>query len=147
MLGRASSVLVAVALFGLVSLGGCGATPAAAAPDFADAPAYDLPSVSGHLVVTVRSSPPRPGTGVNAVQLTIVDDRGAPVDGAAVTATPWMPAHGHGTSVVPSISARGDGVYEIDRVLFFMPGRWELRAEIVPEGQAPDHVVATFDVL
>ena len=131
----------------LIVLLGCVAdAPELAAPDFSGAPSQTLASASGRRTVDVWIWPPTVRRGVDAVRYRIVDAAGAPLDGATVTATPWMPAHGHGTSVRPTVTARGDGVYDIDSVLFFMDGRWELRSEIVAPAQDSDAVTATFDV-
>ncbi len=123
----------------------CGAGGAEGPPSFAEAPTTALSSLAGHFHVLERTSPSPVVRGLNAFEVEVRDADGAPVVGALLSATPWMPAHGHGTSVVPSIVDEGGGVYEIDEVLFYMPGRWELRTEIAQAG-ASDLVVATFDV-
>lgn len=137
------SVLVSLAAI----LVGCAAAgPGAGPPEFDGAPVAILASDSGRLVVSVWTWPAPLSRGVDAVRLRIADAAGAPVDGAAVTATPWMPAHGHGTSVEPSVTPGGDGVYDVDDVLFYMDGRWELRTRIDVPGADADTLVATFDV-
>ena len=102
-------------------------------------------SASGLLHVTVRTSPQPPVKGVNAVQYQITDAAGGPVDGLDVTAFPWMPAHGHGTSVQPTITAEGAGIYQIVNVYLYMSGRWELRSDLGQDG-GQDSVIPVFDV-
>ncbi|HEY1547480.1 MAG TPA: FixH family protein [Kofleriaceae bacterium] len=68
---------------------------------------------------------PRGNYELEYVVTTAVD--GAPVDGLDLDLVPWMPAMGHGTSIVPSITGLGSGVYALDDVDLFMAGLWELR--------------------
>lgn len=58
----------------------------------------------------------------------ILDGSDAPVDGATLMVEPWQPVHGHGVPVTAEVTPRGsDGEYDIARVHFLHPGRWELR--------------------
>jgi hypothetical protein len=52
---------------------------------------------------------------------------GAAVDDLDLDIVPWMPAMGHGTSQVPTITGLGSGTYELDDVDLYMPGLWQLR--------------------
>jgi hypothetical protein len=126
---------------------GCGGeVPAAGPPVFEIEPGAVLTSASGLVSVSVWTSPAPPTKGLNAVRFRVVDAGGAPLDGAGVSATVWMPAHGHGTSVKPSVTERGDGVYDVERVVFFMDGHWEVRSTFTDGAGAVDGFVATFDV-
>ncbi len=60
-----------------------------------------------------------------------------------VAASAFMPAHGHGTdaTVVPG----GDGAYHADNIVFFMPGRWELRLAF-SDGTREDRIRFYIDV-
>jgi hypothetical protein len=55
-----------------------------------------------------------------------------------------MASHGHGASVVPSVSVESGGRYVVTDVDLFMPGQWTLRTTI--EGAATDHVALAIDV-
>jgi hypothetical protein len=110
-----------------------------AAPEMTSQVRSDL----GAFTVDVVSDPSPPLRGANRVLYTITDASGAKVDGLALDVVPWMPAHGHGTSVAPTVQARGLGVYQIDQVVFFMPGEWELRTTFVASG---DHVTPSFEI-
>ncbi|HEY3807269.1 MAG TPA: FixH family protein [Kofleriaceae bacterium] len=55
---------------------------------------------------------------------------GSPVDGLTLTIEPWMPAMGHGTPIVPTITALGSGSYSLDDVDLFMAGLWQLRTTV-----------------
>jgi hypothetical protein len=69
---------------------------------------------------------------------------GAPVDGLMVTVDPYMPAHLHGTSIVPVVAAEGQGRYRITQVDLSMAGHWELRTTF--SGPLTDYVVPTYDI-
>jgi subtilisin family serine protease len=102
-------------------------------------------SQSGHLAIDVRTSPQPPARGTNDVELTITGaaDGGA-LDGLAIAVKPWMPAMGHGTSVVPTIAAETNGKYLISGVDLFMPGLWELRLTI--SGSNEDYAAPAFEI-
>jgi len=142
--GRVSSL----ALGALVSFGlaGCGGDAGSAGPVVFPAEALmSLPSDAGHFVVTVRTSPQPPVRGVDAVQFQVSDSAGAPVDGLAIEAVPWMPAHGHGTSARPKVEPQGAGVYELTNVNLYMAGLWELRSTL-QFAEGADTVAPAFDV-
>jgi hypothetical protein len=84
-------------------------------------------SASGQLQVTLVSSDPAPPIrGTNNWVIKTADGGGQPIGNATLTITPFMPDHGHGTSVVPTITSKGDGSYEVDNLYFFMPGVWRI---------------------
>src|SRR5262249_41805523 len=119
---RAFQVAAAGAVAALVA--GCGsASQSLDVPEnFGADPLETVASQTGQLSVVVRTSPPPPVRGPNAVELTVTDDTGAPVDGLDVSVMPWMPAHGHGTSIQPTTTARGGGVYVATPVVLYMAG-------------------------
>ena len=140
-----------LAVIFIVGVGGCssgGATPGPSGPvTFPPDALLALPSASGRLSVAVRTSPQPPVKGVNAVQFRITDAAGVAVDGAGVVVVPWMPSHGHGTSVRPLVEAEGDGVYTITNVYLYMDGQWQLRSTLsLQAGDAPDSVTPVLDV-
>jgi hypothetical protein len=82
--------------------------------------------------------------GDNTAQITLRDAAGAALEGATVTISPWMPAHGHGSIDVAAVE--GDpGVYATERVRFNMAGRWELHIQVV-SGDEEGQLVATLEV-
>lgn len=140
-----SSLWLACALS--LSVAACSGSSGSESHGFTGAPLGVFTSDRVGLRVSVRSDPSPPARGVNAVELFVVDQTGAPRDGLQLKIVPWMPAHGHGASVTPSITARGGGRYVADDVDLYMPGRWELRTTITGlEGAGEDHVAPTFDV-
>jgi hypothetical protein len=98
------------------------------------------------LTVELRTSPAQPPErGVMSVELRVKDAQGAPRDGLTLDVVPWMPAHGHGSSVIPLVTPEGDGVYRVDRLQLAMPGAWQLRLSM----RAPDldaHATTTLEV-
>jgi hypothetical protein len=66
----------------------------------------------------------------NTLVLQVVDAAGMPVDGATVSVTPFMPDHGHGSSVKPTVTAN---------VYLPMPGLWRLTVTVqMPNVAAQD---------
>ena len=88
------------------------------------------PTASGALKVTLLSSQadvPVIGDSKTTWTIAVADaTTGAPVTGAAVSVLPWMPDHGHGTSVkaVVTESASTPGQYALEPLYFFMAGYW-----------------------
>lgn len=101
-------------------------------------------SPSGALVVTLVSSDPGPPIrGTNQWILEVTDGAGVPLSSAAVSVVPFMPDHGHGTSVKPTVTAEADGRYRVANVYFFMPGVWRVTVSI-PQGDAGATESAAF---
>jgi hypothetical protein len=142
---RAVAISICLGL-GLGVAPGCGeaASGPTSLPAFAPEPDQVLTSTSGALVVAVRFAPRPPIVGTNAVELSIMDASGAPVAGLAVGVVPWMPAHGHGTSVTPTITETAPGRFEATPLVLFMPGSWELR--ITTDGTVDDTAKAAFEI-
>lgn len=100
-------------------------------------------SPSGAVKVTLVSSDPGPPVrGTNAWVLKITDGAGAPISNAALTVTPFMPDHGHGTSVKPTVTAGADGRYDVANVYLFMPGVWRVTVGVPTAAGGSD--TATF---
>jgi hypothetical protein len=67
--------------------------------------------------------------------------------GAGITAKPFMPDHGHGSSVTPSVTPMGsDGTYQVTDLDLFMPGIWQVTLTITPASGPADSVVFSFCV-
>lgn len=84
--------------------------------------------VQGTLHVAVQTDPDPPVLGRNAVFVDVTSADGTPLDGLAVEVTPWMPAHGHGSTEQPIVEALGGGRYRAFPVTFFMVGDWQVTA-------------------
>src|SRR5580692_11928210 len=129
---RRRAFLLTVGAVALLAVGcnGQASTPAAPALVFPGAPALTVASASGQLTIGVWWSPAQPTVGYDAAQLSIADATGAPVTGLTLTIIPWMPAHGHGASVEPTVSETAPGIYVATPLDFFMAGNWELMTSI-----------------
>lgn len=105
---------------------------------------YATATSAGGLHVDARTDPQPPPRGTFDVELRVADPSGAPVDGLSLDVVPWMPAMGHGSSIVPNVTAQGGGRYTIGNVSMVMPGDWELRTNIT--GRLTDHVAITITI-
>jgi len=88
-------------------------------------------------------APAPPIKGTNTWNVQILDAAQEPVSGATVTVRPFMPDHGHGTSVVPQVTAGQAGEYTIASLYFFMPGLWEVTIN-AEAGDTADTVKFSF---
>ena len=136
-------------LLAVAAASGCGTAPSADSslpPTFPAEPFQRLTTAGALFDVALRTAPQQPPQrGIDTLQYQVTDPSGAPVTGLVLTVVPWMPAHGHGTSVRPTVTETGDGLYEASNVVLFMQGRWELRTSITGGG-AQDAVAPAFDV-
>jgi hypothetical protein len=98
----------------------------------------------GVVKIEVVMTPNPPVRGSNSARATIMSMDGVPEDGLTVTVRPWMPSMGHGTSVTPTVTPLGGGVYQLDDLDLFMPGRWELRMTLT--GPVNDSAKPAMDV-
>ena len=103
-----------------------------------------LTSDSGALRIAVRFAPDPPAVGSNAVELSFTDANGASLSGLGLSVVPWMPAHGHGTSVDPIVTEMTPGTFVATPVYLFMPGSWELR--MTTSGTVDDTAKAAFEI-
>jgi len=138
---RASPLVLLAVL--TVFLGGCGPTGSQQV-GFLDAPFLNVMSSSGALTLAVFSNPQPPVRGNLSFKYVITDAAGLPVDGLKLEVVPWMPSMGHGTRVVPTTQAKGEGRYELTNVYLYMPGQWQLRTAITggpTDSATPDFMV------
>jgi hypothetical protein len=78
------------------------------------------------------------------VQYVNTDSNGMPVDGLDLSVQPWMVEMAHGTSLVPTVTAKGQGVYVLTNVDLFMEGNWQLRTGV--DGGVSDLFTPTISV-
>ncbi|HTA90559.1 MAG TPA: FixH family protein [Polyangiaceae bacterium] len=123
----------------------CGGAPPSGSNSFPAQSLLVLNSDSGQARVEVRTAPEQPPTRGNvSMQLSITDaTTGAPESGLELSAVPWMPAMGHGTSVTPTIVETSPGVYDLENLVLFMPGTWQIRTDW---DASVEHVTPTFDI-
>jgi hypothetical protein len=98
---------------------------------------------SGLSFVLKTSDPAPPARGTNNWTLAITDTTGAGVAGATIDVKPFMPLHGHGSSIVPTITDSGGGAYVLSNLYLFMPGLWTITIN-AKAGAISDAAVFTF---
>lgn len=100
----------------------------------------------GFTLMTADPAPPIRGDNTWVIQINQMSGgvAGAPVDGADMTATPFMPQHQHPSGKTVVIEPTGTaGQYELTPINFWMPGVWETTLDAVtPSGD--DAVVFRF---
>jgi len=133
---RASATLFVLALAVGV---GCSS---ASAPESGD---QDVQSELGLFVASFQPEPNPPVVGENGLLISLTSASAEPVLGATVSVEPWMPAHGHGSAVVPQVSEIGAGEYRATQINYSMPGRWELRVVVTADG-ASDRLTVAYEV-
>lgn len=111
---------------------------------FPDEPYATIASAAGQLSIEVRTSPTQPPERGRASVEYVVRADGDPVDGLDLDVLTWMPSMGHGASITPTVTPRGEGRYEITSVDLYMAGRWELRTTF--SGPMTDEATVAFDV-
>jgi len=101
-------------------------------------------SASGATKVTlVAADPAPPIRGTNTWTVKLADAGGAPIANDALEVELFMPDHGHGSSVKPTVTANGDGSYTIKSLYLFMPGVWRITIAR-PTDAAPGESVEFF---
>ena len=105
-------------------------------------------SSDGALSVHFMDADPAPPTkGYNTWTVQVLDGKGAPVNGATIVTSGFMPDHNHGTSTTPQVTPKGqDGTYEITPVILFMSGVWKIKFEVTAAGGMADSAEVTFCV-
>lgn len=93
----------------------------------------------------VSSTPAPPAEGDNTWTVQLTDTSDTPLaDGAVTEVKPWMPDHGHGTTVEPTMSDMdGESMVDVNDIDFRMPGVWTLTFTVETGGQID---TATFNV-
>ena len=110
----------------------------------------DKPGAGGTLDFQLMSADPAPPARddnawivqVNSMSSGIV---GAPIDGATLAVTPFMPAHQHGSPIRAQVTpvAGQPGQYAIAPVNLWMPGVWETTIQATT-GDTTDKAVYRF---
>jgi hypothetical protein len=99
----------------------------------------------GQLTFKLMSSTPAPPSrGDNTWQIDVVDAKGQPVTGAAITVTPFMPDHNHGTQIKAVVTEPTPGHYSAAPVNLWMPGLWQVTVKATPTGGTADAAVFSF---
>lgn len=105
-------------------------------------PGMSFTSTSGKFVVKLLESTPGPPVKGNNTWTIEVDDSasGMALEGLDITVTPFMPDHGHYSTIVMATAAEA-GTYTLHPVYLFMPGVWEVRMDIAGAATAGDSAI------
>jgi hypothetical protein len=102
-------------------------------------------STNGSVKVTLKSGDPTPpARGVNAWAVSLTDGSGTAIPGAHPVAVPYMPKHGHGSTVTPDMTSTGGPDYSVAPLYFYMPGIWQVTLSAVPDAGMADSVQFQF---
>ncbi len=111
-------------------------------------------SSMGLYTLTLNASDPAPPIlGNNSWTVTVGDPSGTPISTAALAVptkfgghpNPWMPDHGHGTTLVQVTPATGTGGYTITPLYYYMPGLWTITFTLQANGSdVVDSVAFSF---
>jgi hypothetical protein len=91
----------------------------------------------------VSLTPATVTSGVNDWTIELRDATGKPVEGATIGVTSFMPDHGHGASVVPTVTPLGGGRYHVANLSLPMPGVWQLTFDAETASGTHDVIVIT----
>lgn len=91
----------------------------------------------------LEATPAPPARGDNTWTLELTK-QGAPINGAAMIVTPFMPDHQHGTPTTVLIEAMPNqpGQYKLAPVNMWMPGLWQTTIQV--DGPDADKAVFAF---
>jgi hypothetical protein len=154
--GSGVYLVILLAGLGLPACGGGNGSATDAAPNEQDAsacatdpraspytPGLTRPSQHGKFVAQLQKSDPAPpAKGDNTWDIRLVDATGEPVEGARIDVMPFMPDHGHGTSIdaVVTPASSGGGQYSISPINLWMPGLWQVTLRAEADGVTDDVV-------
>lgn len=96
-------------------------------------------------LVLASSDPAPPARGSDTWSVKVQDATGNAVSGVTLDVLPFMPKHGHGTSVKATITPQPDGSFSVTPLYFFMPGLWQVTFGVHTATQN-DSVVFSFCV-
>ena len=105
--------------------------PSLAAAHEAGAPVSVKATSKLRLFTAVVTHPsPLPVGRIHTWKVRLSDRRDRPLAGARIAVTGDMPAHGHGLPTAPIAVSRGRGLYELQGMMFQMPGRWYVQLRV-----------------
>jgi len=150
-------VLAAVVLSGLFATAGCGGHSSHEADagamcaletraDSYSAGMAKMGSVGAVMMHLMEATPAPPAKGENTWKMMLMTAGGDPISGAELTATPFMPDHGHGATVKAVITDMGDGMYKVAPLDLFLDGYWTITFDVKAPGDVNDQVVFAFCV-
>ena len=82
-----------------------------------------------------RTRPPRVAVGEFFSVEALVCARGGGSAATGLRVDALMPEHRHGMNYRATVSARGEGRYVAEGLLFHMPGRWQLLFDVASDAR------------
>jgi hypothetical protein len=93
----------------------------------------------------VNASPSPPAKGLNTWTLQLTSS--TQVTASMISLQPFMPDHGHGPSVTPTVTPMAtQGMFSVSDIDLFMPGIWANTFTITPASGPAETLVFTFCV-
>jgi hypothetical protein len=90
----------------------------------------------------IDAAPAPPDEGDNSWTLHVTDGEEG-VEGLALTVTPWMPDHDHGTPIAAVATEATGGDYTVAPINLWLAGLWEVTIE-ASDGKSTDAAVFAF---
>jgi protein SCO1 len=122
--------LVAICLLLLFSGSALAASDLKMAPAKAGAEGLTRKSEQGAFLLELALAGSGLKTGSNALEITVRDRAGKPVEGARLVVTPWFQDKDNGVWEKPVVTERGGGKYRVENIAIAMAGRWALRVSV-----------------
>jgi hypothetical protein len=125
--------------------GGPGAAACASADDFR----IGMQKASSDAAITValaNATPAPPAMGANTWTIQVNDASGAPIEGADVEVSGWMPEHSHGLNTAVTVTELERGSYRLDPIRLIMPSLWQITISVTQSGGETASVMFAFCV-
>lgn len=95
------------------------------------APVQGRQGVWGSFHVAFEPAPdPVPLNELFRLAVTVRDCDGRPLPGVELAVSAVMPEHQHGTNLEPRVRRVEEGRFEVEGLLFHMPGRWWIQMDL-----------------
>jgi hypothetical protein len=108
-------------------------------------PNMSVTSSSGAMkFILLSSNPAPPARGTDTWSMRVTDMAGQGLANLNLSVVPFMPDHGHGTSVTPQVTSAGAGNYTVDPLYLFMAGVWRITFTSTPLAGTTDTAVLFF---
>jgi hypothetical protein len=109
------------------------------------APNMSVTSASGAMkFILVSSNPAPPARGTDTWSMRVTDGGGQGLANLNLSVVPFMPDHGHGTTVTPQVTSAGGGNYTVSSLYLFMAGVWRVTFTNTPASGPADTAVFYF---
>jgi hypothetical protein len=94
---------------------------------------YDVTLVDNRPGTATAQNPPGDWVkGSNTWDVEVKDTAGDDLPGLSIVTVPYMPDHGHGTSITPLTTDEGGGRYVLSPLYLYMGGYWEITLKVRP---------------